>query len=116
MKKILATIILASFLSGCRSTGEPPREYSGEQCQPVFSYVDGEISVEDSFCRCRQYVLSKDYIGSVGSSYRKELSYCDQYLGYSVKSNNRLVDFYIYVQSKINEQDESFVQEQQAEE
>ena len=116
MKKTLLTIISALFLNGCRTTGQP-QEFVGEQCQPVFKYEEnGELNTDESFCRCRDYTISMEFIGSYGKVFRKELNYCNQYLGYSIKDNNRLVDFYLYVQSQINAEDGQNVEAREAEE
>jgi hypothetical protein len=102
MKKNLLTLTILIFLEACRTTPSPPLEFIGRQCQPVFSFdTGGEIDTRESFCRCRDYKISKEFIGSLGNVSRRPLGECDQFNGYSIRDNARLVNFMESVRSEI---------------
>lgn len=102
MRKTHLTIILVSFLSAACQT-ERPLDFSGKQCQTVLSFNDnGELDETKSFCRFRQYSISRDFIGSRGNVTRRPLRDCHECIGYSVRDNTRLVNFYESVRSEIN--------------
>lgn len=101
MKKILLILIFEIFLSSCRSV---PESFVADQCQTVLALDSyGEIDADKSFCRCRDYMISKEFIGSRGKVVRKKLIECHEVLGFSVKNNTKLVNFYEHVRSEINE-------------
>lgn len=104
------TIIFLIFLESCQST---PQKFEGQQCQPVFSFDEAhEIVLDKSFCRCRDYVVSKEFIGSpTHTVVRKPLSECDQVLGYVPKTYLQYVNFLEYVRQQINESGETYLQE-----
>lgn len=100
MKKTLVILVFLSFLESCQT---PPQVFEGRQCQAVFAFdSNNDIDPGQSFCRCRSYHIGKDFIGSRGNVSRYPLRECDQYLGYSVRENTRLVNFMEYVRSEIN--------------
>lgn len=82
------------FLSACQSNN---LSFVGEQCQAVID--DGE---GNSYCRCRTYYVNRDFIGSKGTIIRKPLIYCNGIMGYSVKDNERYVNFLQAVRLKLN--------------
>jgi hypothetical protein len=108
MRKILATIIFLISLSGCQTPSQP-QKFEAEQCQTVL-VIDpsGNVDSSASFCRCRNYEIGRDFIGSRGTVTRAPLGKCDQLIGYSVYDNTKLVNFLEYVRNEINSAEVSF--------
>lgn len=105
MRKILVMTISLSFLSACQT--DKPLIFEAKQCQTVLSFDDaGNVIPEKSFCRFRPYTISRDFIGSRGNVTRRPLGDCGGCLGYSVRDNARLVNFYESVRSEINAAEE----------
>jgi hypothetical protein len=61
------------------------------QCSPVFKYVEieaiGYISMEESYCICRQYRFNEDYVGPVpaGPVTYEPIQSCNKLIGWSPK-------------------------------
>lgn len=91
------------FLDGCRST---PQEFVGRQCSPVFFYEDiagvQYINIERSTCLCRDYKVSKDYIGPISSPEIESIGECNKIVGYSPKEYVALTNLLEYVRGEIN--------------
>jgi hypothetical protein len=104
MKKILLILTSAICLNACQSTQKPPESFTAEQCQTFLSIdSSGDVDVSLSFCRCRSYTVSRDFIGSRGAVIRKPLSACHEHVGYSVRDNTKFANFLESVRVRINE-------------
>lgn len=110
----LLMIPLIIFLNSCRSN---EISYLGEQCSPVFSYVDDTkkfIDVDASYCNSRLYQMNIVRVGPVqGTTTKKPLSYCDRCVGF--KDYDSFIGFAEEVRVEINgeirEGQESIVRE-----
>lgn len=78
---VLLTIFLSS-LSGCNST----LYHKGEQCSPVFVYVDESkklIDADKSYCNVREYEFGIHHVGAIqGTDHKREIHYCDRCVGF----------------------------------
>lgn len=105
MKKLLLILLMMSslsFLEGCRSRD---LKFVGEQCSPVFAYVDETeklIDADKSYCNTRQYRIDLQRVGPIqGTEIKKPIQYCDRCLGF--KNYAQFVTFMETVRLKINE-------------
>jgi hypothetical protein len=106
MKKLLSILLLTISivcLNGCRNYD---LKFVGEQCSPVFSYVDETqklIDVDKSYCNTRQYQINLQRVGPIqGTEAKKPIQYCDRCLGF--KNYAQFVTFMETVRLKINEE------------
>lgn len=67
-----------------------PTTEDGPQCSPIFKYVismegDEYISVKESYCICRTYRFSANYIGMVPgtSTWQEPIKYCEKIVGWT---------------------------------
>jgi hypothetical protein len=102
----LTLIALLTILASCHS-GSSLR-YTGEQCSPVFVYVDETrklIDADKSFCNTRQYEYSINHVGPLpGSDKVKSIEYCDRCVG--EKDYASFATFAEKVRREINQADE----------
>lgn len=84
MSKLLLSMLMMSLVS-CRSE-DLRLSFTGEQCSPVFSYVDETkklIDVDKSYCNVRQYEMNINHVGALpGTDLKKPLPYCDRCTGF----------------------------------
>jgi hypothetical protein len=101
MKKLLL-ILLLTTLQNCRNYD---LKFVGEQCSPVFAYVDETqklIDADKSYCNTRQYQINLQRVGPIqGTEAKKPIQYCDRCLGF--KNYAQFVTFMETVRLKINE-------------
>jgi hypothetical protein len=102
MKGYLVVLSVFVFIS-CRSVD---LKYRGEQCSPVFVYVDETrklIDADKSYCNTRMYEMNINRIGSIPESdLKKPISYCDRCTGF--KQYSQAATFWELVRREINEQ------------
>lgn len=94
----MRVILLLALLAGCTNVPTTP---DGPQCSPIFKYVtslegDEYISVAESYCLCRQYRISLDYIGVVPNteSWREPIKACEKLVGWSPVEYGKKVAFF----------------------
>lgn len=101
MKKLLL-ILLTILSASCRNYD---LKFVGEQCSPVFAYVDETqklIDADKSYCNTRQYQINLQRVGPIqGTELKKPIQYCDRCLGF--KNYAQFVTFMETVRLKINE-------------
>jgi len=97
--------ILLLILVGC-TTGEIETPDS-PQCSPrfVYAYPQGErvISEAESYCLCRPYRFSREYIGAVGASERLPISFCDKLVGWPPNEYVKKATFWEQVRRAIQD-------------
>lgn len=94
LARLIALINLAIFHS-CRSAPDLNRTLLIEQCGLTLAmFPNGEINTKDSFCECREYKYSLEYMGGIaGTTTRNPLVYCNKLVGNKPKSYLNLVNF-----------------------
>lgn len=93
-------LFLMVFLVSCQTS---TRIFQGERCQTFFKFDDAQrIILEESVCRCTNYKISMEFIGNTSTLVtRHPIEYCHEKIGFSVKENNTLVNFYKDVRDDI---------------
>lgn len=103
--RLVLLLILINCLSSCRGYPDINRKLYVEQCSPYFE-VDhyGNIDIIKSFCLCRKYKYSLEYMGGIeNSTLYKPLIYCNKLIGNKTKDYLNLVNFLGDVKREIQE-------------
>lgn len=94
------------FLVAC--TGLDITTPDGDQCSPRFVYTPyGDISSVDSYCLCRPYRFSREYIGSTGAAIRLPISSCDKLIGWQPIEYAKKASYWEQVRRAIQEHREN---------
>jgi hypothetical protein len=96
--------LLLIFLAGCAGMPETP---DGPQCSPVFEYTQDLkfISVENSYCLCRAYRFSLDYVGPVKDiePWKEPIESCNRLIGWTPEEYVKKASYWENVRSYIKE-------------
>jgi len=96
--------LLLLLLAGC---ADMPTTPDGPQCSPVFYYSEDEkfISTEKSYCICRVYRFSLDYIGPVTSieAWKEPIQACDRLVGWTPEEYSKKASYWENVRQYIKD-------------
>jgi len=103
LKKI-KLILLISCLSACNSI----KPITVANCERQISFItEGNkryVNEEESFCACRDYKFSKEYIGPIGNEREIDIDsdICRKIVGYPLTDYAALIRWAHSVQDRIN--------------
>lgn len=101
MKIYLSLLLLASCAGA-------PQIATTTQCSPIFKYVQDVlgneyIDVKDSYCICRKYEFTPQYVGPVGGSWAEDIKSCDRVVGWKAKEYPIVANFWVEVREYLEE-------------
>jgi len=76
------------------------------QCSPVFVYTDDNfIDRQESYCQCRNYRFSKEFVGAVSEVTIHKIDRCDKLVGWETENYVKVARFWDQVRVLINERE-----------
>ena len=80
--KMISIVLLTICLEGCTGTQIIlPKIQNHERCSSFIEEISPNIY--SGKCRCHEYQVSQEYIGRVGESYDRPLTYCSKQIQFS---------------------------------